>query len=79
MTAVKVERLQDISEEDARAEAPPEPQRRKTRHEIALSRTSNIGDGYRDDFRVLWNSINGPGSWDANPWVMAVSFERVKP
>lgn len=28
-------------------------------------------------FRNLWNSINGQDSWDANPWVVAYTFERV--
>lgn len=27
-----------------------------------------------DSFRTLWQSINGPGSWEANPWVWVVSF-----
>lgn len=71
VTAVKVERLQDISEEDALAEGvgiidphhPPGPLR----------------DTYAEMYRDLWNSINGPGSWDANPWVVAYSFERVLP
>jgi hypothetical protein len=26
----------------------------------------------------LWQSINGPGSWDANPFVWVVSFKRVE-
>lgn len=30
-------------------------------------------------FEALWTSINGQASWDANPWVVAYSFERVKP
>jgi hypothetical protein len=30
-------------------------------------------------FANLWNKINGPGAWEANPWVWAISFERVKP
>jgi hypothetical protein len=29
-------------------------------------------------YRALWESANGPGSWDANPWVWAVSFKIVR-
>lgn len=76
VTAVKVERLQDISEADAVAEG-----------------ICQAGDGFsaspgyhplwgataQGAFYCLWRSINGPGSWDANPWVAAYTFERVKP
>lgn len=30
-------------------------------------------------FEALWTSINGQASWNANPWVVAYSFERVTP
>jgi hypothetical protein len=64
---VRVERLQDITEEDAIAEG---------------IRIGIGGEPYfscRDAFVALWNSINtkrGYG-WGTNPWVWVVSFERI--
>jgi hypothetical protein len=38
----------------------------------------NIGEGTAiGSFRTLWQSINGPESWDENPWVWVVEFERI--
>ncbi len=28
----------------------------------------------REAFKDLWNSLHGPDAWDANPWVVAVTF-----
>lgn len=69
ITDVRVERLQDISYEDCRDEGTICPIHGDVRH-VACS-------GLRDGYRTLWESINGPGSWAANPWVWAVSFQRV--
>lgn len=66
VTDVRVERLQDISEEDAVAEGVP----------AFMSSPSNIPAMH---FQSIWESINGPGSWEANPWVWVVSFKRITP
>jgi hypothetical protein len=59
LTEVRVERLKEITHEDAFAEGAPHP-------DAAYSR--------RDSFMLLWDSINGTGSWDANPWVWVLAF-----
>jgi len=68
IVSVRVERLQDISEADARAEG-VEP--------IAThDRPGAIATCY-GAYRLLWESINGAGSWAANPWVWCVEFRRL--
>ena len=71
---VRVERLQDISQADAMAEgAPPShPSIDK------VSREFGHPDFSRSWYAQLWEEINGPGSWEANPWVWCVSFKRVE-
>ena len=66
VTGVRVERLQDISEADAKAEGCVVWPECKEPAAINL-------------YRALWDQINGPGSWDANPWVWVVEFKRIKP
>ena len=61
ITGVRVERLQDISEADAQAEG------------VYTDPACPAYDGYR----VLWEQINGAGSWEANPWVWVVEFRRL--
>ena len=69
ITDIRVERLQDISEEDAQAEGV------KLHTEYIPMK---VGFNHRQAFGGLWESINGPGSWDANPWVWAIEFKRVE-
>jgi len=70
ITSIRVERVQDITEEDAWAEGFPDP--------------DGTNRGYPDRarywFHALWDSINAERGfgWDANPWVWVVGFEVVQ-
>lgn len=71
VTGVRVQRLQDISEKDAKAEGVIETFR------PAID-PMGLANNYYVEFARLWRSINGPRSWDANPWVRAVEFRRLE-
>lgn len=71
ITGVRVERLQDISEADALAEGC-----------TSTAIVNDAGDDYighyaSEEYQDLWESINGPDSWAANPWVWVVEFKRI--
>lgn len=76
ITDVRVERLNAISEEDARAEGiidggclncgEPEP-----------CGCANPEPDATDAFAYLWQSIYGQENWNANPWVWVIEFNRV--
>ena len=72
---VRVERLQDITQQDAIAEGAPESHSSIDR----ISRHFGYQDFSRSWFAQKWEEINGPGAWDTNPWVWVVAFERGKP
>jgi hypothetical protein len=96
IVSVRVERLQDISDEDAIAEG-IEP---NWCGDLSKGPNGFGGEGWVPDcgwinylsgpdgeeahtavesYRTLWESINGAGSWEANPWVWVVEFKRVTP
>ena len=81
VTEVRVQRLQDISEEDAKAEGVAKPypcdHSRQSCAEIGC-----LGPTHKANFCDLWDSINGKrqgAAWADNPWVWVVSFKRAKP
>ncbi|MGE7415853.1 hypothetical protein [Methylobacterium tarhaniae] len=74
VTEVRVQRLQDISEADARAEgcgqyASSTPILREFRPEWKGS--------YRQGFLAVWDQLHGTESTDADPWVAAISFRVI--
>lgn len=73
IVSVRVERLQAISEVDAKAEGVAE----WARGACADGNPHGYTDvGY---YSLLWEQINGADSWDANPWVWVIEFMRVAP
>lgn len=82
VTDVRVQRLQDISEADAIAEGIEDVTREVASSDPSLRFWKRYRDGgwngYVDtaegSYASLWTEINGPGSWDKNPWVAAYSF-----
>lgn len=74
ITDVRVERLQDISEADAVAEGckPIRPELVLDGLIVRLERSAV------DEYRQLWQSIHGPESWNANPWVWVIEFKKLE-
>jgi hypothetical protein len=73
VVSIRVERLHDVTEEDARREGvtpfPFDPE------------GDCWTDGkYRTAFQYKWNEIYGwePNAWDANPWVWRIEFRRAE-
>lgn len=70
VTDVRVERLQDISEADAKAEGVSD--------ELTDYELYGQSQPYRFGYSSLWNLINGEGAWQANPWVAAYTFAVIQ-
>lgn len=66
ITGVRVERLRDLSEDDAKSEGMTPP-----------SGGVLPGWEYRINFRDLWMSIYGADNWETNPWVWVIEFKVV--
>ena len=66
ITDIRVERLHDITEDDALAEgAGP----------VLMSPYGGLTP-YREGFRRIWEALSGAAGWDANPWVWVITFKR---
>ena len=76
VTEVRAERLNDISEEDAKAEGvepwPFNPQQPMTTGELGSA------NPYRGGFAVLWDDIHDEHTWKSSPWVWAYTFKLLE-
>jgi hypothetical protein len=85
--SVRVERLQDITNDDAFSEGiewkikfPEEDPNAKYYKDYGFNDRFAAGTHFKakDSFKTLWQSINGPESWQANPWVWVIEFEKTE-
>ncbi|SET40219.1 hypothetical protein SAMN05216326_12512 [Nitrosomonas marina] len=65
ITSLRIERLLDITEEDAESEG------------ADFLGTDESNGSYKYGFLLLWDRINGKKSTDSNPWVWVVEFKRL--
>lgn len=83
ITNIRVERLQDISEEDCLKEGVMRIGNYKFGAYGIWSKSSKIGNAYaifesaRQSFAALINKVSGKGTWESNPWVFVYDFELV--
>ena len=90
ITDVRVQRLQDITREDIIAEGVRIPACETSGNPLIDISTPNGPGAFltreqfidpdallRAHWAALWCAINGRASWDANPWVWALSFRRI--
>lgn len=75
VTDVRLQRLHEISEADAKAEGMREPY--LADGDPPFTERATVLDRRRQ-FRNLWNTLHGAGAWAANPPVAAITFEVIR-
>jgi hypothetical protein len=78
VTDIRVERLQNISERDAISEGIEVTGKNEYRYYNNKRPDQLSINKPIESYRSLWELINGPGSWDLNPWVWVISFKRIE-
>lgn len=82
ITDIRVERLQDISGTDAIKEGcvsyGPFGEFKGSPHPSGGVKKFRAYSNPIDAYKCIWTSINGEESWNYNPWVWVISFERIE-
>lgn len=79
---IRVERLQDINQKDAIAEGVRNVSNHHQWYNYLHPKHATPREMYVHDpihsFQTLWDSINGPGSFDRNEWIWVITFEKIE-
>jgi hypothetical protein len=82
ITAIRIDRLQCITEEQAKAEGAPDQKLVSMYLGIRPRSVQGVAScTHREGFEWLWDTINGKRrgcAWKDNPWVIAVTFKPVE-
>lgn len=88
ITNIRVERVQAISEDDAKAEGiiagfwnqDKSHAKLRCRYVTNPDGTKRPLQQFQNEFSFLWDDINGDRNygWDKNPWVFVIEFKRIK-
>ena len=83
ITNVRVERLQDISDEDCLAEGIEKVKECENLYRVPIYHKSGrityiSADTPREAYAALIDKISGKGTWESNPWVFLYDFERLE-
>ena len=81
VVSVRVERLQDITEEDAKAEGVSGLPLAMMKVWPPTGPSQGVPMPMKDVFAALWDSLNAKRGfgWQTNPWVFVIEFQRIKP
>ncbi|APM39411.1 hypothetical protein [Clostridium kluyveri] len=76
VTDIKVQRIQDITEDEAKKEGIKE---KASYNHYSQKFFNGLDDNYKYGFGKLWDSCGykWPNSWSGNPWVWVFEFEKI--
>ena len=77
LVSVRVERVQDITEEDAKAEG-VEPVLMRGIGSYPEWMRPTMRGGHQKAFELLWKQIYGDALWDVNPWVWVAEWKEIE-
>lgn len=77
IVGVGVEQLQAISPDDCWKEGISEDAYNEAEHYVIGGSPVRGGAAEVCVYANLWESINGKGSWDENPWVWVIEFKKI--
>ena len=77
LMSIRVERVQDITEEDAKAEG-VEPVLMRGIGSYPEWMRPTMREGHQKAFELLWKQIYGDALWDANPWVWVAEWKEIE-